>query len=289
MLKKLCLAFVSMFFLVLLLEEISEAGRFGGGRSFGGRPSYQRSYSKPVSPQPGAGQGQLAPGQSPLGRRPFGGFGSMLGGMVMGSLIGSFLFGGGMQGSAGFGLLDFLVIGGGLLLLFRILKSRQPAAEFRGSGTGDSSLYDRGTSGWSGMPLPATDVSDTIPRIPPGFDEKEFLKGAEAGFNRLQESWYKRDLEDIRQFTSPEVWEEIASQAKEDHAPEKTEILLIKSRLLEVKVEGDDTVASVYFDVLMRESAQEDRPKQIKEVWHFSRKEKVPNSFWRLEGIQQLE
>jgi len=290
MLRKFCIAIISIFFFALVLEGISEARRFGGGRSFGSRPSYQRNFSNPASPQ--AAPGQVRPGQSPLGSRPFGGFGGMLGGMLMGSLIGSLLFGG-MRGFTGFGILDLLVIGGGLFLLFRYLKSRRPAAEFSGSmpfGSAGGQTYDRGASGagWMETPSPA-DLSGTPARIPPGFNEKEFLKGAEAAYNRLQESWNKRDLEDIRQFTSPEVWEEIASQARQDGSPEKTEILLIKSRLLEAKTEGDETIASVHFDVLLRENADEERPKQVREVWHFSRSEKIPGSFWRLEGIQQLE
>ena len=127
------------------------------------------------------------------------------------------------------------------------------------------------------------------PRIPPGFDQDEFMKGARAAYTRLQDSWNKRDMEDIRQFTSPEVFEEIRRQALEDPGPGKTEIVLVKAQLLEVDDVGPETVASVYFDVLMRERPEEERPKQVREVWHFSRKNNVAKSFWRLEGIQQLE
>ena len=42
------------------------------------------------------------------------------------------------------------------------------------------------------------------------------MKGAKAVYTRLQNSWDKRDLEDIRHFTSKEVWEEINRQAQED-------------------------------------------------------------------------
>jgi predicted lipid-binding transport protein (Tim44 family) len=132
------------------------------------------------------------------------------------------------------------------------------------------------------------DGAVTAPAIPPGFNSEEFLKGAKAAYNRLQDSWNKRDLEDIRLFTSPEVWEEIKRQVMEEPDGGKTEIILVNAKLLEVNSEGDDTVASVYFDVLMRESAEEQRPKQVREVWHFSKKE-VSDSFWRLEGIQQME
>jgi predicted lipid-binding transport protein (Tim44 family) len=294
-----CLIGVIALSLFLLLDGVAEAGRMGGGRSFGSRPSYQRSYDRPAAPQRDAAQpGQVQP-QRGAGQRPgglFGGMGGMLGGLVMGSLIGSLLFGG-MRGVGGPGLLDLLIIGGALFLLFRFLKARREAAESAGpmrfQGAGVDPYYgggdDAGASGW-GDPASGFDPArqDAQP-VPPGFDVNEFLSGAKAAYNRLQDSWNRRDLDDIRHFTSPEVWEEIRRQAQEDPTPGQTEILLVKAQVLEVKTVGDETLASVYFDVLMRESPDEERPKQVREVWHFSRKESEAKSFWTLEGIQQLE
>jgi predicted lipid-binding transport protein (Tim44 family) len=85
------------------------------------------------------------------------------------------------------------------------------------------------------------------------------------------------------------VLEEIRRQAAQDPTPSKTELLLVNAKLLEFREEDKDTVATVLFDVLMREDASEDRPKQVREVWHFSRPTSDLNANWRLEGIQQLE
>jgi predicted lipid-binding transport protein (Tim44 family) len=219
----------------------------------------------------------------------------MLGGFLMGGLLGSLLFGG-MGGFHGPGLLDILLVGGGLFLLFRFLRARRAATQAAGpmafEGAGADPFVDRGAGStrpvW-GTTAYGEDLTREAAPLPPGFDVSEFLTGAKAAYNRIQESWDKRDLEDIRHFTSPEVWEEMRRQAQEDPIPGRTEIVLVKADVLEVKREGDDTVASVLFDVLMRESAEEKRPKQVREIWHFSRKENVPGSFWVLEGIQQLE
>jgi predicted lipid-binding transport protein (Tim44 family) len=289
MLRKLSIMIISIFFLAFLLDGLAEARRMGGGRSFGSRPSYQRNAA------PQKQQNQAQPQQGVAGRPGglFGGFGGMMGGMLMGGLLGSLLFGGGMGGLGGPGLLDILLIGGGLFFLFRYLKSRRTAAQNAGGMSYQAGGYqpqDRNLPGtsWGGMASGREDAAVTAPQIPPGFNVDEFLKGAKAAYNRLQDSWNKRDLEDIRQFTSSEVWEEINRQAAEEPAGAKTEIVLINAKLLEVNSEGDETIASVYFDVLMRESAEEQRPKQVREVWHFSKKE-APGSFWRLEGIQQME
>jgi len=279
---------VSVFLVCVLLmyawfASLAEARRMGGGRSFGSRPSYQRNAPKPQAPERDAGQRQTQPG-APAPGRAWGGLGGMLGGLVMGGLIGSLLFGGG-RGVGGIGLLDILIIGGGLFLLFRFLQARRAATQsasampFMGQ-TSEPVQAHRGS-----LPPPPPPVD----RIPAGFDESEFLSGAKAAYSRLQDAWDRRDLEDIRHFTSSEVWEEIKRQAEEDPTPSKTEIVLVDAKLLEVKNVDGDTVASALFDVLMREDPSEKRPKQIREVWHFGRKESQPGSFWRLEGIQQLE
>ena len=118
-------------------------------------------------------------------------------------------------------------------------------------------------------------------KIPKDFDQQDFMKGAKAVYTRLQNSWDKRDIEDIRYFTSKEVWEEINRQAQEDPKPSKTEILRVNARLLEVASSNSRTVASVLFDVMMRESREEDTAKEVREIWHFSKDDKDPKSFWR--------
>ena len=274
--------------------EQAEARRMGGGRSFGSSPSYQRSAPSPTSPQKSpsqpAQQGQTAPGTPAAAPRPFGG---MLGGLLMGGLIGSLLFGG-MHSWGGPGLLDILIISGLLFFLFLFLKARRMAPQEAGQASFSTGLDSReawGSAGSGygpaqGMPLPA--AAEEV-KIPQGFDQDDFMKGAKAVYTRLQNSWDKRDLEDIHQFTSKDVWEEINRQAQEDPKPSKTEILRVNARLLEVASSNSHTVASVLFDVMMRESKEEDLSKEVREIWHFSKEDDDPKSFWVLEGIQQVE
>lgn len=287
---------VGLFILVLglfyLVAEVAEAARLGGGRSFGSRPSYQRSAPAPsTSPKsPQMSPGQTAP-QMPGAASGMGRWGGMLGGLVAGSLIGSLLFGGGMHGAGGIGLLDIALIGGGLFLLMRVLRARRMAAE--ASGGGGSMAFDRGPAqGWGGSGsapgLEGRNEAAGQPSVPPGFDSEDFLKGAKAIYTRLQSSWDKRDLDDIRQFTAPEVFEEIQRQVQEDPTPGKTELLLINPKLLEVREIDGQTVASVLYDVMLREN-QTELSRQVREIWHFSREAGNSEAFWVLEGIQQVE
>lgn len=298
MTKRLFSFLVCAFLMSFVLDGYAEARRAGGGKSFGSKPGYQRSVDKPAAPQRDAAQqSQARPqtAQNPASRGLFGGLGGMLGGFLMGGLLGSLFFGG-MGGFHGPGLLDILLIGGGLFLLFRFLRARRAATQAAGpmsfQGTGADPYVggeaESTRSAWGaahGRDL----TREAPPSLPPGFDVSEFLTGAKAAYNRIQKSWDKRDLEDIRDFTSPEVWEELRRQAQEDPTPGKTEIVLLKADVLEVKKEGSETVVTVLFDVLLRESREQVEATQVKEIWHFSRNESVAASFWLLEGIQQVE
>ena len=122
---------------------------------------------------------------------------------------------------------------------------------------------------------------------PQDFDQDEFLRGAKAAYTRLQDSWDRRDLNDIAQFATEDVMQELRRQAQEDPAPGKTELLLVNASILEVRDEGNLRRVAVYFDVLMREDQKSAHPEQVREVWHFVCSRSAGDS-WKLDGIQQL-
>lgn len=305
----------SLFALAVLLMsiDIAEARRMGGGSSFGSRGSYSKSYNKPTPPSKNTTterqatpnqQANAAPG-GPMSR--FGGMGGMLGGLLMGGMLGSLLFGG---AGGGFGILEILLLGVAGFMLFRFLRSRRAAQggqaarmEPSASADGERLAYaaapaggcapGASADGWasvrstSGGPGGSTDIAPPV--MPAGVDEAEFLAGAKALYIRLQASWDSRDLDDIRGFTSPEVFAEISRQADEDPAPGKTDILMLEARVIEASAQGTQTVISVLYDALLREDQTDSGSKQAREVWHVRRDEAAPNSQWILEGIQQLE
>ncbi|WP_165352131.1 Tim44 domain-containing protein [Solidesulfovibrio carbinolicus] len=297
--------------LILLSIDLAEAKRLGGNKSFGSKDSYSKSYDKPTPPNTSASNMQSTPPQAkaPGGfLSKFGGMGGMVGGLLMGGLLGSLFFGGGF---GGFGILEMLLLGVGGFLLFRFIRARRGAQaggttrmEQPAPGVHDRLAYAAGPAGdvapnqesrsWGSLRTTAASSggpNDTIAPVvmPAGLDEAEFLSGAKALYNRLQTSWDRRDLTDIRGFTSPEVYAEIAHQASEDPTPGKTDILMIEARVIEAGTEGTQTVISVLYDVLLRENQANDQPSQIREVWHISRDQSASKPEWILEGIQQLE
>lgn len=302
--------FLMVFSIVAFLAADANAKRFGGGRSFGSRNSYSRSYSSSIP------HTTTTPGSTNMGRARSGGFGrtgmGLFGGLLAGSLLGSMFFGGGRF--MGPGIMDFLLIG---LVIFFALKffrgrrnssgmregryQRGPDQNFNGrtnysesndSFTGGSynsgSAWDHLSSKPSGHTTSDNPHQTQSGAIPPDFDQEEFLKGAKAMYIRLQGSWDERNLEDIKEFTSHDVYKEIASQAAEDPEPSTTEILLVNAKILEVKDEGNDSVVTVYYDALLREDSKQSQPSQVREVWHFI-KDNNSNGIWKLDGLQQLE
>lgn len=302
---------------VLLAAAPADAKRFGSGKSFGGKDSYSQSYSKPAPPTKDAGAARQQAGPNPQGApaqggfmSKFGGIGGMLGGLLLGGMIGSLLFGG-MGG--GFGILEIVLLCLAGYMVFRFIRSRRAASAAQSSGVerGASAGADGFAYAGAGAPAgqapsepvrdgwgalrsaqPGTGGGETAhaaPVLPAGMNEAEFLSGAKALYARMQASWDRRDLDDIKSFASPEVHAEIVRQAREDSAPGKTDILMVEARVLEAAVEGSRTVISVLFDVLLRESQDAGHPAQVREVWHFGRDESAARPEWVLEGIQQLE
>lgn len=303
----------------------AEAARLGGGRSFGGKPSMSKPFTSPApsSTAPAMSQqtNRQMPGAAaaaPASRGLFGGMGGMLGGLLAGGLIGSMLFGGGFSGG---GFLDIILIAGLLYLAFKFFSRRKAASQSTAQGVrdGNATTFDafrggaaedtvnqrstpkpaptqKGGFDWDALTsAPAGAAASTsvavepgTPRLPEGFDEEEFLRGAKAAYARLNTAWDKRDLNDIAQFSTPAFLAEIRQQAEEDKTPGTTELMLVNASIVELENVGEEQIIQVYFTVLLREDPTQDTPTEIREVWHFVRPLNGSDS-WKLDGIQQVE
>lgn len=296
--------------LTLSTPETAEAARMGGGRSFGGRPFMSRPAPAPTMRQqtPNAQRQPMNQAQAAAPRAGlFGGMGGLFGGLLAGTLLGSLLSGNGFSGG---GFMDIILIGLlvflGLKLFARFRSSRTPApAGARGASPQISDLRDDAqdtgpmrreqATGWDvlrdksrdAMSAPQSFTADPRADIPADFDAEEFLRGAKMAYTRLQSSWDKRDLDDIAQFATPAVLEAVREQLAAEPNPGTTEILLVNAQLLGVENEGDEQRAQVFFDVLLRESPDQQSPSNVREIWHFLR----PSSggSWKLDGIQQVD
>lgn len=212
--KKIFIFLVAAFLVFSVFEEYSEAraGRSGGG-SFGSRGS--RTYSAPAKNTASPAQQQTAQKgayQQPMPQQPFGGgFMRSLAGGLVGGMIGSLLFsslghaaGVGQGGFGGVGLLDILLIGGGIFLLVRMLKPKHKGTQppvFMGSA---NSAQNHAESAYSPAQLSQSGVND-IKMMDAGFNEKDFMEAATDIFFKVQTAWRRREMEEARECLSPET------------------------------------------------------------------------------------
>ncbi|MEK6749365.1 MAG: TIM44-like domain-containing protein [Pseudomonadota bacterium] len=293
-LKKMSMGLVGLGVAVvssLVVIDDAMAARFGGGRSFGSRPSYNQPYRQ-AAPTPSApGQAAPAPHQPAAQPAPvaaparsgwMGAIGGMLGGLALGGLIGSLLSG---HGFGGMGMLDIVIIALLGFVLYKLFVKRRrqapepvpaggplhtahvdsspatvatPAPMHRSSTSFDTDLLSRGRGGDAFASVdnsaPAANGFD-IPEgvIAPGFDREGFLGGAKAAYARLQKAWDEADLADIRQFTTDKVFAEVQDQIRGRVGQNRTEIIELNAKLLEAGEDGSERLASVYFDAQLRE------------------------------------
>lgn len=303
----------------------AEAKRMGGSRSIGKQSESvtQRQQTQPTSPTQQAQQPaqQAAPATAgaagaAAAAAPKRNWGGILGGIAAGLGIGWLLSHFGLGGAALTFLSNLILIA---LVAFAAIwlirkfrggskRAPQPAyagaggapnlgrnAEpmFRGEPTPLSSGTPSGTQ--SGSPvLPAASATpvaaDAVAQqpwgVPADFDTEAFLRNAKVHFVRLQAAWDAGNLDDIREFTTPEMFAEIKMDLSERGAEvNKTDVVTLEAQLLGIESAPAQHVASVRFSGMIREKAGE-AAQPFGEVWNLV-KPASGNGGWLLAGIQQ--
>ncbi len=281
--RKILLAlFVSVFALGLHSGD-AEAARLGGGKSFGmqrqslaPRPMAPSQHATPT-PRPAPAS---APAPAPK-RNWAGPLAGLAAGLGIAALLSHFGMG---EGMANILLLGLLLMAGVFLLKLLFRRSApQPASTLHYAG---ASAGEAQTS-----PLPAAFPGNSAPHaphLPDGFDSEAFLRVAKLNFVRLQAANDAKNLDDLREFVSPEIYAEIKLQMDErGNTAQQTDIVTLEAELLEVSTEAGRHIASVRFGGMIREQANAPAL-PFAEVWHLS-KPTQGNKGWIICGIQQLQ
>ncbi|HET8748933.1 MAG TPA: Tim44-like domain-containing protein [Ramlibacter sp.] len=139
----------------------------------------------------------------------------------------------------------------------------------------------------SGLAGPGADAAPGG-RIPAGFDVPAFERTARDQFMALQAANDARDLDRLRDYLSPEMFEAVrADIAERGDAQQKVEVFGLNAQVLEVVEEGDSYVVSVRFTGSVRERADA-VPEDLDEVWHLV-KPRSGFGGWVIAGIQQAK
>lgn len=273
--------FLSLFFVALvsfgLAVQDADAKRFGGGGNVGKqRSSTTQQSATPAKP---AQAPAAAPAPAPSGASKWLG---PLAGLAAGGLLASMFMGGGLGGAMG-GILMALAIAAGVFFLIRMLRKPQPQVQrMQYAGMGEQTVAGMVNTGGGATAIPV--AASTRPAW---FEDEPFLREAKKHFLRLQDDYDRSDLNDIREYVTPEMFAEINMQIRERGTqPNKTEVVTLNASMQDVVTEGDWVIASVRFDGMIREEAGA-AAEPFNEIWHIQKSQSQANATWLISGIQQ--
>jgi predicted lipid-binding transport protein (Tim44 family) len=270
----------------LMVQDAEAAKRLGSGKSTGvSRDSTVMKRdaipAKPAAAPAAAAQSGMSRWMGPLA--------GLAAGIGLAALFSHLGMG---EGMANMMLLLLL----GLAVVFAVrwfLRKRQPASaqpamQYAGMPGGmepprANEPFIPASSAGTGAAATATAATANVPA---DFDVDGFLRQAKLNFIRLQAANDRGDMEDIRQFCSPEMAAEIQVQFQErNQLAQETDVVQLNAELLDVSTEAERAMASVRFSGLIREEANA-APETFSEVWHLSRPIDGSRG-WCIAGIQQ--
>ena len=166
--------------------------------------------------------------------------------------------------------------------------SQQPWAA-RSAGPGEAGAAGQawaprgGAAGTASVPVAVAAAGD----VPADFDVDRFIRAAKVNFVRLQTAFDNNRADDLREFTSPEMFAELSLDLMQRGKDEQTtDVVTLDARLLGVETAGELELASVRFEGMLREG-NEAAAAPFVEVWNFTRPIDRSGG-WVLAGIQQV-
>ena len=311
-----------------LLPEVSEARRFGGGKSFGMQrsapakpaPVKQDTAATPATPAatpgnataPAAAAAPMAGTAAAAGaarRSWMGPVAGLAAGLGLAALASHLGFG---EELASFMMLALLAMVA--VVVIRLSMRRFGAAAGLGPQTVPATASDRAE--WSAGPAPGAEPfrrelpspaigsalqpamalpgqtgqmersGPTTAALPADFDTDAFERIARMIFIRMQAANDAADLNDLRSFTTPELFSALRLELHDRGAvAQHTDVEEVKAEVLDFAEENGRPIVSVHFQGRVREEdGAEATP--IDEVWHLV-KPLDDGRNWAIAGIQQ--
>lgn len=287
----------------------AEAKRIGGGKSTGMQrqsttekaptatpaqtPGAPTSAAAPTAGTAAAAAGTAAAATKRSWMGPLAGLAAGLGIAALASHLG---FGEELASMLMLGLLAFAVIAviGFVMRKRAMAQGGQNGMAYAGAGAGaggqpaartfDTAMPAGGSA--SGSMIGANLGQAPQRQIPADFDVPAFVRNAKVQFIRLQAANDAGNLDDLREFTTPEMFAELKmDMAERAGATQTTEVLTIEADVTDVAEEAQRYVVSVRFTGTLREDSEQTT--SFDEVWHLT-KPRVGGG-WVLAGIQQVQ
>jgi len=305
--KKVVLGVMVAIMAVSIGLSSAEAKRMGSGGSVGKQSQSVNQSAPAQSAQSPAAMQSATPARpaaapAAAAPKPASPWKGMLGGALLGLGLGAMLssmgIGGGLASMISTMLMVGLLVMAGLFI-YRMLKRKSDGGDARPAFAvatpvpftpeiGSRIEPAQPAALQSAQPVASSGAGTNAPwGVPADFDTPAFLRHAKTYFIRLQAAWDKADTNDIREFTTPEMFAELRMQIQERGASANhTDVVTLDAQLLGIENSGTDHLASVKFSGMIREAL--DAPAEpFAEVWNLT-KPVSGQGGWTLAGIQQL-
>lgn len=269
----------------------AEAKRLGGGSSFG----MQRQATPPSrNVQQAPHQAPAAAPQAQPKRSWMGPIAGLAAGLGLAALASHFGFGEGLANFMMIALLAFAVIAAIGFFMRKKAGAQAQGMQYAGAGAnyggqpGNVARPDFTPAGGSSFTSAAQAVESTGGNIPADFDVEAFVRNAKVNFIRLQAANDAGNLDDIREFTAPEMFAEIKMAIEERKgASQETDVVHLDAQVIDVLEEASRYIVSVHFSGQIREE-RNGPVENFSEIWHMT-KPLSGNRGWVIAGIQQVQ
>jgi predicted lipid-binding transport protein (Tim44 family) len=280
-------AFAAVIGFGMMIQD-AEAKRLGGGRTSGfsrdssimkrdampAKPATPSQAASPSSANPSAAA-QPKPGMS----RWLGPLAGLAAGIGLAALLSHLGLGEGMADM----MMIMLLVMAGIFVVRWLMRRNQPEPAVQYAGAGRTPARFEPAAFEAATPVAGSAAASAVPA---DFDSEGFLRQAKLNFVRMQAANDRGDMDDIRQFTSPEMFAEIQLDYQErGRQTQQTDVIELNADLLDVTTEATRHLASVRFHGQLRE--QTNGPlESFREVWHLA-KPADGSRGWAVVGIQQ--
>ncbi len=288
----------------------SEAKRLGGGRASGMQrqaPAKQADTSPPAqnaTPNQAAKPAQAAPANAaqtaaqPAKRSWMGPIAGLAAGLGLAALASHFGFG---EELANFMMIALLAVVAMVAIgwIMRRMRGAQPAGpQLAGAGAPFQAPAGSQQAAGSSMAREALGVFNGgqaagasaagVGARPEGFDTDGFTRIAKMIFIRLQAANDEANLDDLRKFTTPELFASLRLDLQErGQSAQQTDVMQLDAELVETAQENGQWVASVRFSGLIREEVGQGA-EPFNELWHLV-KPLDGSREWAIAGITPMQ
>ena len=278
----------------------AEAKRLGGGRPAGmqRQAPAQPANASPQAPKQAAAPAPAAPAtpQAAPGKRSWlGPIAGLAAGLGIAALMSHF----GMGEAFG----NFMTMA--LLALVAMFAIRWVMGRMRGGASAGPQLAGAGapvsSGAWPSAPAPVAETNLQREALAPvvaasgastaaalGTDTASFERIAKMIFVRMQAANDAADLEDLRKFTTPELFASLRLDLQErGDAKNQTDVVQLNATVVDTAQEGTQQIVSVRFDGLIREDLGA-AAAPFAEIWHLV-KPMDGSRDWAIAGIAPLQ